>query len=376
MNKTARINGKINYIWGVLILLMAVVCEAGVLPAVSGFIQTRDAHFVLNGSPFLFNGFNSYWMMHVASEPSERYKISNVLREASAAGLNVCRTWAFSDGGYQALQISPGVYDERVFQGLDFVISEARKYGVRLILSLSNNYKDYGGRLQYVQWARTAGVPVNSDDDFYTNAAVKGYYKNHVKEWVQEMAPNVKSIDKEHLLGVGMEGFYGDSILDRKQYNPSGYQVGTDFITNHLVKEIDFATIHAYPDAWLPGQNGNAQMAFMQRWLTSHWGDSRSVLKKPLIFAEFGKSKKDPAGFSVGARDAFLNAVYTNIYDLARDGGIMGGGLVWQIMAEGMESHYDGYEIVLSQNPSTTTLIAQQSRRMTALQHSLNTSQE
>jgi mannan endo-1,4-beta-mannosidase len=116
MNKTARINGKINYIWGVLILLMAVVCEAGVVPAVSGFIQTRDAHFVLNGSPFLFNGFNSYWMMHVASEPSERYKISNVLREASAAGLNVCRTWAFSDGGYQALQISPGVYDERVFQ--------------------------------------------------------------------------------------------------------------------------------------------------------------------------------------------------------------------------------------------------------------------
>jgi len=61
------------------------------------------------------------------------------------------------------------------------VISEARKYGVRLILSLSNNYKDYGGRPQYVQWARTAGVPVNSDDDFYTNAAVKGYYKNHVK---------------------------------------------------------------------------------------------------------------------------------------------------------------------------------------------------
>jgi len=117
-------------------------------------------------------------------------------------------------------------------------------------------------------------------------------------------------------------------------------------------------------------------MAFMQRWLTSHWGDSRSVLKKPLIFAEFGKSKKDPAGFSVSARDAFLNAVYTNIYDLARDGGTMGGGLVWQIMAEGMESHYDGYEIVLSQNPSTTTLIAQQSRRMTALQHSLNTSQE
>lgn len=71
---------------------------------------------MLDGSQFFFNGFNSYWMMHAAVETSERYKISNVFREAAAAGLTVCRTWAFSDGGYQALQMSPGVYDERVFQ--------------------------------------------------------------------------------------------------------------------------------------------------------------------------------------------------------------------------------------------------------------------
>jgi mannan endo-1,4-beta-mannosidase len=67
------------------------------------------------------------------------------------------------------------------YQALDFVVSEARKYGIRLILSLTNNYQDYGGRPQYVQWARSAGVPVNNDDDFYTNAVVKGYYKNYVK---------------------------------------------------------------------------------------------------------------------------------------------------------------------------------------------------
>lgn len=71
-----------------------------------------------NGSPFFFNGFNSYWMMNVASDPNQRYKVSNVFRDAAAAGLTVCRTWAFSDGGSQALQISPGVYDERVFQVL------------------------------------------------------------------------------------------------------------------------------------------------------------------------------------------------------------------------------------------------------------------
>lgn len=67
------------------------------------------------------------------------------------------------------------------WQALDFVIMEAKKYRVQLILTLVNNYDDFGGRPQYVQWATNAGVSVNSDDDFYSNAVIKDYYKNHVK---------------------------------------------------------------------------------------------------------------------------------------------------------------------------------------------------
>ncbi|KAL0314288.1 UNVERIFIED_CONTAM: Mannan endo-1,4-beta-mannosidase 2 [Sesamum angustifolium] len=377
----------------------------------SGFVQTRGTHFVLDNSLFLFNGFNAYWMMQVAAQPSERYKVSNVFREAAAAGLTVCRTWAFSDGGNKlALQISPGVYDENIFQALDFVVSEAAKNKVRLILSLVNNYQDFGGRPQYVDWAKMAGIRTSSDDDFYTNIVVKQYYKNHVQKvltrintitrvaykddptimawelineprcqadysgntvnaWVQEMASYVKSIDNKHLLEIGMEGFYGDSIPDRKQYNP-GYQVGTDFIHSNLIKEIDFTTIHAYPDAWLSKQDDEAQMAFMRRWMTSHWMDSRTLLKKPMVFTEFGKSSKDPS-FSIASRDSFLNAIYSNIYSLARSGGT-GGGLVWQLVAEGMESYYDGYEIDLFQTPSTSSIISQQSRQMTALEHKMS----
>lgn len=68
-----------------------------------------------------------------------------------------------------------------IFQGLDFVISEAGKYGIRLILSLSNNWQDFGGKQQYVNWARSAGVYISNEDDFYTNDVLKGYYKNHVQ---------------------------------------------------------------------------------------------------------------------------------------------------------------------------------------------------
>ena len=68
-----------------------------------------------------------------------------------------------------------------MLQGLDFIISEAKKYGIRLILSFVNNYKDYGGRPQYAQWAKNAGATISGDDDFYTNQIIKDYYKNHIK---------------------------------------------------------------------------------------------------------------------------------------------------------------------------------------------------
>ncbi|KAL0438069.1 UNVERIFIED_CONTAM: Mannan endo-1,4-beta-mannosidase 3 [Sesamum latifolium] len=110
-------------------------------------------------------------------------------------------------------------------------------------------------------------------------------------------------------------------------------------------------------------------MAFMRRWMTSHWTDSRTLLKKPMVFTEFGKSSKD-RGFSIASRDSFLNAIYSNICSLARSGGI-GGGLLWQLVAEGMES-YSGYEIDLFQTPSTSSVISQQSRQMTALEHKIS----
>ena len=70
-----------------------------------------------------------------------------------------------------------------------------------------------------------------------------------IQNWIAEMAVYVKSIDSNHMLEVGLEGFYGESVPERKQFNP-GYEVGTDYISNNKISEIDFATIHAYPDQW------------------------------------------------------------------------------------------------------------------------------
>lgn len=62
------------------------------------------------------------------------------------------------------------------------------------------------------------------------------------------MAAHVKSIDVNHMLEAGLEGFYAPTTT-RSQINPS-FQIGTDFISNNLISGIDFATLHSYPDQW------------------------------------------------------------------------------------------------------------------------------
>nr|XP_004500999.1 mannan endo-1,4-beta-mannosidase 7-like [Cicer arietinum] len=108
----------------------------------SEFVETRGVQLMLNGSPYYANGFNAYWLMYVASDPSQRNKVSSTFQEASNHGLNIAITWAFSDGGYKPLQYSPGSYNEDMFQGLDFVIAEARRYGIKVVLSLNYELPD------------------------------------------------------------------------------------------------------------------------------------------------------------------------------------------------------------------------------------------
>jgi len=63
------------------------------------------------------NGANIYWLMSMATEETSRSAVSEVLNEAAGVGVTVVRTWAFADGtGYHPLQLTPGAFDESVFQ--------------------------------------------------------------------------------------------------------------------------------------------------------------------------------------------------------------------------------------------------------------------
>ncbi|XP_014495065.2 mannan endo-1,4-beta-mannosidase 1-like [Vigna radiata var. radiata] len=370
------------------------------------FIKRNGTRFFLNGKPHYFNGFNAYWLMTFAADPSTSSKVTAVFQQASQHGLNLARTMAFNDGGYRALQTSPGIYDENVFRALDAVISEAGKYGIRLILSLVNNWKDLGGKNQYVQWAKQRGQNVSTEDDFFSNSMTKQFYKNHVKtvltrkntvtglfykddptifswelmneprssdfsgkqvqDWVSEMAAYVKSIDNKHLLQVGLEGFYGNSMPERGLINPDGYHTGTDFISNNLVPEIDFSSIHAYPDEWMARFNQSHQDVFTEKWVSTHIEDAKNVVRKPILLTEFGLNKAF-RGYSNGKRDRLYAKVYKWVYGSARQRGACAGSAFWQLFVEGMDNMADGYDIIFQRNPSTAKIIAQQSLRMSRI---------
>ena len=80
------------------------------------FIERIGNQFMLDGKPFYINGWNSYWLMDHAVDSFSRPRVKAMLLAGSKMGLTVCRTWAFNDGTYHALQVSPGVFDEQAFQ--------------------------------------------------------------------------------------------------------------------------------------------------------------------------------------------------------------------------------------------------------------------
>ncbi|KAK6266441.1 hypothetical protein QUC31_017278 [Theobroma cacao] len=369
-------------------------------------VERNGNQFVVNGQPFYVNGFNTYWLMVFAADQSTRGKVSELFQQASSVGLTVCRTWAFNDGQWRALQKSPSVYDEEVFKALDFVVSEAKKYKIRLILSLVNNWDAYGGKAQYVKWGKAAGLNLTSDDEFFSHQTLRSYYKAHVKavlnrvntvtnitfkddptifawelmneprctsdpsgdtlqSWIAEMAVYVKSLDAKHLVEIGLEGFYGPSAPARAQFNPNSYatQVGTDFVRNHQALGVDFASVHIYADSWISQTISDAHLQFTKSWMEAHIEDAEKYLGMPVIFSEFGVSTKDP-GYNSSFRDTLISTVYKTLLNSTKKGGSGAGSLLWQLFPDGTDYMDDGYAIVLAKSPSTSNIISLHSTRL------------
>lgn len=287
------------------------------------FVSVQVTTFKVGGQSHHFAGTNCYYLMTWAADPSLRVSVDEVLEEAVLMGLTVVRTWAFNDGdGWNALQTAPGVYDERVFQGLDYVLQKCDALGLRVVLPLVNNWIDFGGMDQYVAWSPQGQF----HDDFYTDDSTRTWYRNHcdrlihrvnsfngrtyrddptimawelaneprcpsdrsgntLVNWIDAMSASIQALDPNHLVTTGIEGFYDE---DGGSWYMNGSE-GVDFIRDHQVSGIDYATAHSWPDHW--GFSLATTMGFLSRQLS----DADDVLGKPCVLEEYGKARDTAA---------------------------------------------------------------------------------
>jgi len=334
-----------------------------------GLVGREGTGFVLDGHPFPAVGVNCYYLMVNAASPSQRWVVDEVLDDAAYFGATVVRTWAFHDGpdGWNALQTAPGVYEESVLKGLDYVLKEAKERNLRLLLTLVNNWNDYGGMNQYVEWSPTAGA----HDDFYSDPACREMYRAHAAKlltrvnsftgvayrddpaifgwelanepraeskgravldaWIAEMAAHVKSVDPRHLLTTGSEGFYGPAEAAR---NPQSWMAtrGVDFIANHAHAAIDFASFHSWPDHW------SMDRAQTTSWVRNHFEEAERSIGKPVLLGEYGK-EQPIATRNESFRDAF-DALLGELKPESSSGGM----LLWMLYHNASRD-YDGFGV-------------------------------
>ncbi|TYI93278.1 hypothetical protein E1A91_D02G126300v1 [Gossypium mustelinum] len=317
-------------------------------------VETKGNQFIVNSQPFYVNGFNTYWLMVMAADQSTRGKVSEVFQQASAVGLTVCWTWAFNDGRWRALQKSPSVYDEEVFKALDFVVSEAKKYKIRLMLSLVNNWDAYGGKPQYVKWGKAAGLNLTSDDEFFSHPTLRSYYKAHVKGVVNRVNTFTNITYKDDPTIFAWE------LMNepRCTSDPSG-----DTLQSWIAEMAVYVKSLDAKHIWISQTISDAHLQFTTTWMEAHIEDAEKYLGMPVIFAEFGVSSKDP-GYNSSFRDALISTVYKTVLNSTKKGGSGAGSLLWQLFPEGMDNMDDGYAIVLAKSPSTLNLISLHSSKL------------
>ena len=150
--------------------------------------------------------------------------------------------------------------------------------------------------------------------------------------WVSEMAAHLKSIDANHLVAVGDEGFFDTAECSLMCYN---HHCGVDWEQNLAIPQIDFGTVHLYPDHW------QKDIEFSREWIEDHI-DKATAAGKPVVLEEFGILADAVHEFSRGE-------IYRQWMALARGGGAgnegLDGDLVWMLGGRVNSADEDHVEI-------------------------------
>ena len=333
-------------------------------------IETGGRGFVRGTEPYRFFGINLWYGAHLGClcEGGDRARLVRELDALHGLGVRNVRVMASSQGPdtrpYRAvpsMQPSPEELNRRILEGLDFLLVELAKRDLTVVLVLNNFMPWSGGMAQYVAWASQTSIPyagemTNWDGYFqYTQqfyllddamaasytvaeAVVRRHnslsgvayaddptimawelaqmpramrVQHEYRNWVRRFSRRIKNWDANHLITLGSEG-----------NTPFPEYVGNSFTADHSPDEIDYTTVHIWPQDWRWYDPDGASTSSVLRAVTKAKAylldhvDAAEKMRKPLVLEEFGLARDESAlhpGTPTDRRDEWFMAVCNEV---------------------------------------------------------------
>lgn len=365
------------------------------VPQAPAFIKQKGGHFEINGEPYYFIGTN-YWYGAILGSEGQGGNRDRLLKELDfmkANGVNNLRVLVGADGpaGQEVkvmptLQVAPGVYNDTIFDGLDYLLAEMGKRDMHAVLYLNNSWEWSGGYGQYLNWAGKGEVPEKGVHDWpvfvkhvaqYADCdSCHTLFLDHVKtvlsrtnkytgkkytddtaimswqvgneprafsdegklgftKWLKEATALIRSLDKNHLISTGNEGFMGCEN-DMSLFE----SINTD-------ENVDYITIHIWPKNWswiditkVPASVDTA-IVKTNNYIEDHLVVAKK-LGKPIVIEEFGYPRdnhKYTLDDSVTARDKYYANIFKHIVEASKNRGLLAGCNFWAWGGFGRPAH-------------------------------------
>lgn len=361
------------------------LCACTVTQQSGSFIHIQNGQFIKNGRPYYYVGANFWYGAILGSEGEggNRKRLHAELDFLKSIGADNLRILVGSDGSRGAtakveptLQTSPGVYNDTILAGLDYLLVEMGKRDMSAVLYLNNAWEWSGGYSQYLEWAGYGKAPLPGVDgwlvykkfvqQYATSDSAQKLFANYVNDiitrtnrytgvkytddpvimswqianeprafsdenkepfarWMATVAAQIRSLDKNHLISSGSEGKYGCEVdLDL-------------FERIHADANIDYMNIHIWPYNWHWAVKDSLQenlpraIENTKNYIDEHLAIADKY-KKPVVLEEFG-FPRDGFRFSkestTHARDAYYTYIFEYIVAEADREGLLAGCNFW-----------------------------------------------
>ena len=153
---------KLKLFLTIMTAVLVSACQQKPQEHQQNFVRVENGHFVKNGQPYYYVGTNFWYGAILGSEGQggDRERLGKELDLMKEMGIDNLRILVGSDGerGVKTkveptLQEAPGVYNDTILAGLDYLLQELGKRDMVAVLYLNNSWEWSGGYGFYLEHA-------------------------------------------------------------------------------------------------------------------------------------------------------------------------------------------------------------------------------